>query len=77
MTSELRTFYDNFNYIQSRRQLVSCTPTCMNKARSILDVNVLLNTLKTTCLNVFMCYSRGESREGDPRLFPTIRNHLS
>lgn len=45
--------------------------------RSILDVNVLLNILKTTCLNVFMCYSRGESREGDPRLFPTIRNHLS
>lgn len=77
MTSELRTFYDNFNYIQSRRQLVPCTPTCMNKARSILDVNVLLNILKTTYLNVFMCYSRGESREGDPRLFPTIRNHLS
>lgn len=34
--------------------------------RSILDVNVLLKILKTTCLNVFMCYSRGESQEGDP-----------
>lgn len=41
MTCELRTFYDNFNYIQSRRQLqmVSCTPTCMNKANLRLTIN--------------------------------------
>lgn len=39
MTCELRTFYDNSNYIQSRRQLVSCTPTCMNKANLRLTIN--------------------------------------
>lgn len=39
MTCELRAFYDNSNYIQSRRQLVSCTPTCMNKANLRLTIN--------------------------------------
>lgn len=82
MTWELRTFYDNFNYSRRQLQLVSCTPTCMNKANLRLTINsrckCAIEYFEDDLFKcVYVLFKERESREGDPRLFPTIRNHLS